>query len=319
MTTALRIENLSKTFDVGRQLFGPPRAQVRAVRPLSLTVQTGETLGIVGESGCGKSTLARMLVGLEPPTTGTIEIEGRAFDNADPAAFGRMIQYVFQDPISSLNPRKSIRAIMEAPLRQLHGMDRAARAARISEIFASVNLRETFLDRFPHEFSGGQAQRIGVARALAAAPRILVLDEPVSALDVSVQAQVLNLLARLREEFNLTYLFISHDLAVVEAVSDRVAVMYFGSVVEIGSARRIFTAPRHPYTKLLADSAPVVGRPLSAPEGKDTDLPDPLNPPTGCAFAARCPRASDLCRREEPALRQMQEDQFAACHHPLDG
>lgn len=319
MTTALRIANLSKTFDVGRRLFGPPRAQVRAVRPLSLTVETGETLGIVGESGCGKSTLARMLVGLEPPTTGTIEIEGRAFDNADPAAFGRMIQYVFQDPISSLNPRKSIRAIMDAPLRQLHGMDRAVRAARISEIFASVNLRETFLDRFPHEFSGGQAQRIGVARALAAAPRILVLDEPVSALDVSVQAQVLNLLARLRQEFNLTYLFISHDLAVVEAVSDRVAVMYFGSVVEIGSARRIFTAPRHPYTKLLADSAPVVGRPLSAPEGKDTDLPDPLNPPTGCAFAARCPRASDLCRREEPALRQMQEDQFAACHHPLDG
>ncbi|MGG7645011.1 ABC transporter ATP-binding protein [Rhodovulum sp. YNF3179] len=318
MTAALRLERISKTFPVGKPLIGAPRALVRAVRPVTLEVETGETLGVVGESGCGKSTLARMLVGLEPPSTGAIEIEGQQFDNADPAAFGRMIQYVFQDPISSLNPRKTVRQIIETPLRRLYGMNRADRAARISEIFDSVNLREEFLDRYPHEFSGGQAQRIGIARALAAAPRILVLDEPVSALDVSVQAQVLNLLARLKAEFGLTYLFISHDLAVVEAVSDRVAVMYFGAVVEIGSAKRIFNAPRHPYTRLLADSAPVVGRPLRAPEGKDTELPDPLNPPTGCAFAARCPRASDLCRRVEPELKPMEEDQLAACHHPLD-
>jgi oligopeptide/dipeptide ABC transporter ATP-binding protein len=318
MTAALRLENLSKTFPVGKPLFGPPKALVRAVRPVTLDVQTGETLGIVGESGCGKSTLARMLVGLEPPTTGTIEIEGRAFDNADPAAFGRMIQYVFQDPISSLNPRKSIRQIMEAPLRRLYGMTRDERAARIAEIFASVNLRETFLERYPHEFSGGQAQRIGVARALAAKPRILVLDEPVSALDVSVQAQVLNLLAELRAEFNLTYLFISHDLAVVEAVSDRIAVMYFGAVVEIGDAKQIFAAPRHPYTRLLAGSAPVVGRPLRPPEAKGTELPDPLNPPPGCAFAARCPRATEICRREDPPLEKMEEHHHAACHHPLE-
>ncbi|MHC0053485.1 ABC transporter ATP-binding protein [Actibacterium sp. D379-3] len=318
MSIALKLTNLSKSFPAGKPLFGKPKALVRAVRPVDLVVQTGETLGIVGESGCGKSTLARMLVGLIPPSTGSIEIEGAALDTTDPAAFGRRIQYVFQDPISSLNPRKTIRQIVEVPLRRLHGMDRAARAARISEIFAAVNLREEFLTRYPHEFSGGQAQRIGIARALAANARILILDEPVSALDVSVQAQVLNLLADLKAQLGLTYLFISHDLAVVEAVSDRIAVLYFGSVVELGRAERIFNAPKHPYTQLLAGSAPVVGRPLSAPEGRETELPDPLNPPPGCAFAARCPRVTDLCRRETPALTQQGEDQFAACHHPLD-
>ncbi len=318
MTAALRLTDLSKSFPVGKPLLGPPRAQVRAVRPVNLEVETGETLGIVGESGCGKSTLARMLVGLERPTTGSVEIEGRAFDNADPAAFGRMIQYVFQDPISSLNPRKSIRRIVETPLIRLHGMGAAERERRIAEIFASVNLRQEFLDRYPHEFSGGQAQRIGIARALAADARILVLDEPVSALDVSVQAQVLNLLADLKHEFGLTYLFISHDLAVVEAVSDRIAVMYFGAVVEIGAAERIFAAPRHPYTRLLAGSAPVVGRPLAPPEATGTELPDPLDPPPGCAFAPRCPRATELCRHQDPVLKRTEEGQLAACHHPLD-
>jgi peptide/nickel transport system ATP-binding protein len=315
--TALKVTDLSKTFAVGGGLLRKPGA-VRAVRPMSFAVATGETLGIVGESGCGKSTLARMLLGLDAPTTGKIEIVGKPLDNADPAAFGKLIQYVFQDPVSSLNPRKSIRQIMEAPLKWLHRMDRAARTARIAEIFASVNLREEFLDRYPHEFSGGQAQRIGVARALAAAPRIMVLDEPVSALDVSVQAQVLNLLADLRGQFDLTYLFISHDLAVVEAVSDRIMVLYFGAVVEIGPAREVFKTPRHPYTKLLADSAPVVGRPLSAPEQKDSELPDPLNPPPGCAFAGRCARATEICVKVEPDLRPLGEHQLAACHHPLD-
>ena len=317
MTQALRLTDLSKTFPVGKRLFRPPKAGVRAVRPLTLDVETGETLGIVGESGCGKSTLARLLVGLEAPSSGTIEIEGAAFDNADPAAFGRMISYVFQDPVASLNPRKSIRASMEVPLKRLHGLGRAARAARIAEIFAAVNLRAEFLDRYPHEFSGGQAQRIAIARALAADARILVLDEPVSALDVSVQAQVLNLLARLKAEFGLTYLFISHDLAVVEAVSDRIAVMYFGAVVELGRAEDVFARPRHPYTQLLASSAPVVGRPLTAPEGRETELPDPLRPPPGCAFAARCPRATDLCRKVDPPLEPKEDGQLAACHHPL--
>ncbi|TCP61663.1 peptide/nickel transport system ATP-binding protein [Rhodovulum bhavnagarense] len=314
---ALKVTDLSKTFDLGKPLFGTARPGVRAVRPMSFSVARGETLGIVGESGCGKSTLARMLVGLMAPSTGHIEIAGKALDNADPAAFGRLIQYVFQDPISSLNPRKTVRQIMETPLKRLYGMNQAERNKRIAEIFDSVNLREEFLGRYPHEFSGGQAQRIGIARALAAAPEIMVLDEPVSALDVSVQAQVLNLLADLRRDFGLTYLFISHDLAVVEAVSDRVMVLYFGTVVEIGRAEQIFNAPKHPYTRLLADSAPVVGRPLAAPEQVDSELPDPLNPPPGCAFARRCSRATAICRDQEPPLTEKGKDQFAACHHPI--
>ena len=317
MTDALKVTNLSKTFPVGRRLLGPPRAQVRAVQPLALTVRQGETLGIVGESGCGKSTLARMLVGLLPPTSGHIELNGMPVTGADPKTFGKSIQYVFQDPISSLNPRKTILQIMEGPLRHLHGMDRAQRLERIREIFAAVSLREDFLERYPHEFSGGQAQRIGIARALAADARILILDEPVSALDVSVQAQVLNLLADLKARFGLTYLFISHDLAVVEAVSDRVAVLYFGAVVELGPAEEVFARPRHPYTRLLADSAPVVGRALKAPEGRETELPDPLKPPAGCAFAARCPKATDICRREIPGLESRGTETQVACFHPL--
>ena len=317
MTEALKLTDLSKSFPVGRSLFGSATGSVKAVHPLTLTVTQGETLGIVGESGCGKSTLARMLVGLLEPTTGSIEIEGAAIDSADPSEFGKRIQYVFQDPISSLSPRKTIRQIMEAPLKRLHKMPSAARRERISEIFASVNLREEFLERYPHEFSGGQAQRIGIARALAANARILILDEPVSALDVSVQAQVLNLLADLRRTYDLTYLFISHDLAVVEAVSDRIAVLYFGSVVEVGPAEEVFAAPKHPYTKLLANSAPVVGRPLTAPEAEGTELPDPLNPPPGCAFAARCPKATDKCRSETPKLAPLGTATSVACFHPL--
>ncbi|WP_116600247.1 ABC transporter ATP-binding protein [Primorskyibacter marinus] len=315
--TALKVENLAKTFQLKKPLFRATPPGVRAVRPMSFDVAAGETLGVVGESGCGKSTLARMLVGLLEPSAGRIEIAGRALDNADPEEFGKLIQYVFQDPTSSLNPRKTIRQIIEAPLKRLYKMPKEKREARISEIFDSVNLREEFLDRYPHEFSGGQAQRIGIARALAANPEIIILDEPVSALDVSVQAQVLNLMEVLKAEFGLTYLFITHDLAVVEAVSDRILVLYFGAVVEVGRADSIFANPRHPYTKLLADSAPVVGRPLTAPEQKGSELPDPLNPPTGCAFAGRCPRATDLCRKTDPVLEKMGDDQFAACHHPL--
>ena len=317
---ALKVDDLAKTFPLKKPLFGPAPPGVRAVRPMSFEVATGETLGVVGESGCGKSTLARMLVGLLEPSEGRIEIEGSALDTADPAEFGKLIQYVFQDPQSSLNPRKTIRQVMEAPLKQLHGMQRPQRDRRISEIFASVNLREEFLNRYPHEFSGGQAQRIGIARALAADPRIIILDEPVSALDVSVQAQVLNLLADLEiAYFGLTYLFITHDLAVVEAVSDRIIVLYFGAVVEIGRAESIFANPRHPYTKLLADSAPVVGKPLTAPEQKGLRTARPAEPAAGLCLCRSLPaRDRNLAVRTCRTLNEMGEDQLAACHHPLE-
>jgi oligopeptide/dipeptide ABC transporter ATP-binding protein len=319
-TVALSVRDLGKRFGGGRTLLGRPKPVVHAVRETSFEVRKGETLGIVGESGCGKSTLARMLVGLLAPSEGRIEIGGRDLTDqtGEPAAFGRLIQYVFQDPISSLNPRKTVRQILDAPLRHLRGLDAGGRKARIAELLDAVNLRAEFLDRYPHEFSGGQAQRIGLARALAASPQILVLDEPVSALDVSVQAQVLNLLADLRREFELTYLFISHDLAVIDAVSERIAVLYFGRIVEIGPAERIFAAPRHPHTHLLASSPPTLDPRAGAAESSAAELPDPLRPPRGCAFAARCPRVQDDCRRAPPPLIPMDDAHEAACLHPLE-
>ncbi|EPX85469.1 oligopeptide/dipeptide ABC transporter [Rubellimicrobium thermophilum DSM 16684] len=319
MTTApaLKVEGLSKTFGARAPLLGRARPGVQAVRDVSFAVARGETLGIVGESGSGKSTLARMLAGLLAPTAGCIEIAGTRLGIAKPARSGRLIQYVFQDPAASLNPRRSVRRILETPLKLLHHMPQAAREQRLAELLAAVSLPTDALDRYPHEFSGGQAQRIGIARALAADPRILVLDEPVSALDVSVQAQVLNLLAELQQRMGLTYLFITHDLAVAEAVSDRVMVLYFGAVVELGPAREILARPAHPYTRLLADSAPVTGRPLPAPGTADAGLPDPRHPPAGCAFAGRCPRADALCRGQAPPLERIGDDRLAACHHPL--
>lgn len=317
---ALEVRSLSKTFGGGRSLLGRTRPGVHAVQDISLSVDTGQTLGIVGESGCGKSTLARMMVGLLEPTQGSIIIEGRDLSDQvnNTKAFGQLIQYVFQDPISSLNPRRTIQQILEAPLKYLLGLSRQHSGKRIRELLDSVNLSPDVLPRYPHEFSGGQAQRIGIARALAASPRILVLDEPVSALDVSVQAQVLNLLEDLQQQMNLTYLFISHDLAVVEAVSDVVAVLYFGRVVEMADARSIFQTPRHPYTALLSSSAPVVGRALPH-TAIPAELPDPMAPPPGCAFAARCPRATDICRQNLPALTRAPDKLHGhACFHPLE-
>jgi len=318
MVSSLEFDKLSKKFPARKGALSLSKFEVTAVNAVSLKIKPGETFGLVGESGCGKSTLAKMLVGLLKPTSGRIIIDGEIFDKSDPKVFGKKIQYVFQDPISSLNPRKTIRQIIEAPLKNLHGMKRPNRDTRIKELFDAVNLRLDFLDRYPHEFSGGQAQRIGIARALAAEPKILVLDEPVSALDVSIQAQVLNLLEELKEKFGLTYFFISHDLSVVEAVSDRVAVMYFGSIVEVGTAKEIFSKPKHPYTKLLADSAPVIGKPLTLNEKSGYELPDILNPPIGCAFSERCVFAKELCSKETPIFHESENGSAVSCHYPIN-
>ena len=315
----IEIRDLARSFGGGRTIFGVRKPQLTAVRGVSLDVARGETLGIVGESGCGKSTLARMLVGLDRPTAGEIRLDSEDLTASGTKALARLVQYVFQDPVSSLNPRQTIRQILEAPMRHLLGLGRAERAARLAKLIDDVNLRPEFLERYPHEFSGGQAQRIGIARALAAEPDVVVLDEPVSALDVSVQAQVLNLLDRLKRERGLTYVFISHDLAVVESVATRVAGMYFGAVVETAPAREMFRAPLHPYTKLLIDSAPVPNRKRANRDGDSGELPDPYDPPPGCPFAARCPRAEADCRAAMPPLevKDRSENHRAACFHPL--
>ncbi len=317
----LSLGKVERIFGGGRTLFGGRHPSVHAVQGISIDVKRGETLGIVGESGCGKSTLARMIAGLDAPSGGSITFEGEdlvGLAKSDHRAVARRIQYVFQDPLASLNPRKTIRTILEAPLIHLLKLDKAKRAERLEELMNAVNLAPEFLDRYPHEFSGGQAQRIGIARALAADPELIVLDEPVSALDVSVQAQVLNILADLKSRFGLTFLFISHDLSVVESVSDRVAVLYFGRVAEIAPGRALFRKPRHHYTRLLLDSAPAPGRRDLGAEDNEAELPDPYNPPPGCAFYARCPHGTDICTKDMPPLAPAPGDpaHLAACHHP---
>ncbi|WP_421950637.1 ATP-binding cassette domain-containing protein [Pelagibacterium sp.] len=259
MSNAIVVNDLTKTFGGNRTLFGGKSHEVQAVKGVSFELRQGETLAIVGESGSGKSTIARMLVGLETPTSGSIEIGGKdyaALRAEGSRAFGQMIQYVFQDPVASLNPRKTIDRILDVPLNLLRGHNAEKRKARKRELLDAVQMPKDTLERYPHEFSGGQAQRIAIARALAAEAKIMVLDEPVSALDVSVQAQVLLLLDDLKREFGLSYLFISHDLAVVESVSDRVGVMYLGEMVELDTAEKLFAAPGHDYTRELIASAP---------------------------------------------------------------
>jgi oligopeptide/dipeptide ABC transporter ATP-binding protein len=316
---ALQACGLTKLYGGGHTLFGQARPVNHAVSNVVLSLSRGETLGIVGESGCGKSTLARMLSGLTPPSAGTVTVNGRVFagdGNARPRGERRTIQYVFQDPLGALNPRKTIRSILEAPLKRLARLDRDRRRDRLLELMDAVKLSSEFFERYPHELSGGQAQRIGIARALAADPTIVVLDEPVSALDVSVQAQVLGLLGELQQHLRLTYVFISHNLAVTEAISDRIAVMYFGRIVEEAPARQLFANPRHPYTRLLLDSAPVIGRKSKQVGVAITELPDPYDPPPGCAFAARCSNVEERCRREAPDLTRMTENHEAACFYP---
>ena len=313
----LQVDNLSRCFGRSRGLLRG-KEYMQAVDKVSLALQQGETLGIVGESGCGKSTLARMLVGLDRADAGSIRLFDQVIDaHASRHKLARVIQYVFQDPVASLNPRKTVEQVLAAPLRHLLAMQASQRRQRIAELMQAVGLLPGQLHRYPHEFSGGQAQRIGIARALAASAKVLVLDEPVSALDVSIQAQVLQLLAELRRRFNLSYIFISHDLSVVESISDRVAVMYFGKVVETGPARELFAQPKHPYTRLLIDSAP--GANVSLPDSESAELPDPFNPPRGCSFATRCPRAQARCREQQPLLEAYDGNDkiTVACWFPL--
>ncbi|WP_108125335.1 ABC transporter ATP-binding protein [Saccharospirillum mangrovi] len=316
----LQVRSLIKRFGGGRNWLGRPTPAVHAVRDLGFNVAPGEILGIVGESGCGKSTLARMLVGLDQPSDGDIRLDGQPLaddkNRVHLRQLSQRVQYIFQDPISSLNPRKTIRDILSTPLIHLRHLNAEQREQRLAELMTHVNLRPEFLDRYPHEFSGGQAQRIGIARALAAEPDVLVLDEPVSALDVSVQAQVLNLLKRLCDEFQLTYVFISHDLGVVRNFCDRVVVMYFGRIVEQAPVDELFERPQHPYTQRLLDSVPGNPQLRLPPESDAVVLPDPFEPPVGCAFAPRCPFVQDDCQRSDPALSEVSSGHRLACYHP---
>jgi len=292
-------------------------ASVKAVDHVSMQIGAGETMGLVGESGCGKTTFGRAVLRLEEPTSGEVWFDGENILTYSPDQMRNLrkkMQIIFQDPFSSLNPRKNVSQIVGEPL-LIHGMkSRRQREARVLELLSVVGLREEHMRRYPHQFSGGQRQRIGVARALALNPKLVVCDEAVSALDVSIQAQVINLLRDLQNEFNLTYLFISHDLSVVEHVSDRVTVMYLGKIMELARSDALYRRPLHPYTQALLSASPV---PDPTRERKRVilrgDVPSPIHPPPGCRFHTRCPYAKEVCRKREPRFREVEEGHFAAC------
>ncbi|MBS0549557.1 MAG: ATP-binding cassette domain-containing protein [Proteobacteria bacterium] len=311
----LALDSLAVHFTVGSLLAGGVKV-LKAVDGVTLDVKPGECLGLVGESGCGKSTLALAIMGLLPPTRGRLALEGRDIKTVDRMATARTVQMVFQDPYASLNPRQTVRRTLADPLR-IHGVtDKAEIEARVADMMAKVGLRPEQADRYPHEFSGGQRQRIGIARALILRPKLVICDEPVSALDVSIRAQIINLLLDLKDELGLAYIMISHDLGVVEHVSDRVAVMYLGRIVEQGSWQEIFEDPRHPYTRALIAAIPdPFHRAVVVETAKAKgEIASALNPPPGCHFHPRCPLKQDVCVREVPALDPVSPGHLAACH-----
>ncbi|MDQ3728210.1 MAG: dipeptide ABC transporter ATP-binding protein [Actinomycetota bacterium] len=321
----LEVSDLVKHFPIrGGLLFNHSVGAVRAVDGVSFSIKPGETLGLVGESGCGKSTLARTILQLLEPTSGSVR-----FDGQEIAGLGRKklqplrreMQMIFQDPYASLNPRKRIGQIVGSPMK-LHGIAEGKELRKqTEELLDRVGLAPEHYNRFPHEFSGGQRQRIGIARALALKPKLVIADEPVSALDVSIQAQIINLLEDLQDEFDLTYIFVAHDLGVVRHVADRVAVMYLGKIVELGPAAEVYSNPVHPYTEALLSAVPIPD-PRANRERKERilegDVPSPANPPSACRFHTRCPYATEICSEVEPELVRHRGGQWAACHHPLN-
>lgn len=322
MSELLRVEALTKHFPVSQGVFLSRLGKsVKAVDDVTFSLETGETLGLVGESGCGKSTTGRCINRLLEPTSGTVEFEGinvRKLHRKGLKAFRRDVQFIFQDPYASLNPRMTFGEIMSEPL-VIHGIGtRAERQERCKEMLKIVGLSPEHIHRYPHEFSGGQRQRVGIARALMLRPKMIICDEPVSALDVSIQAQIINLLEELQQEFGLTYLFIAHDLAVVRHICDRVAVMYLGKIVELGGWREVYNTPNHPYTQSLLSAVPVPDPEKQRERARVIlrgDVPSPIDPPSGCRFHTRCPIAQfPICSEEEPPLKEVAPGHRAACH-----
>jgi oligopeptide transport system ATP-binding protein len=320
----VEIKSLKKYFPIRKGVLQREVERVHAVDDVTLSVEKGETVGLVGESGCGKSTLGRCVVRLLEPTAGDVIFDGRSIGKLGARSLRplrREMQMVFQDPYASLNPRKRVGTIISDPMK-IHGIgDRRERKKRVEELLEVVGLSPEHYNRFPHEFSGGQRQRIGVARALALRPKLVVADEPVSALDVSIQAQMVNLLEDLQDEFGLTYVFIAHDLGVVRHVSDRIAVMYLGKLMELSPAEELYTRPIHPYTEALLSAVPIPDPDLSEERERivlQGDVPSPIHPPSGCRFHPRCRYATDVCAQIEPPLVDYGNGHLAACHHPLN-